>query len=51
MNNKNEAKFDITINIGNNNFAENVKNKYTVDGKTAKLTLTIIPKNKWDKSQ
>ena len=48
VNNKNAAKFDITINIGNNNFAEDVKTKYTVSGKTAKLTLTITPTNKWD---
>ena len=50
MNNQTPAKFDITIDIGNNNFAEDVKTKYTVSGKTAKLTLTITPTNKWDKS-
>ena len=50
VNNQTPAKFDITIDIGNNNFAEDVKTKYTVSGKTAKLTLTITPTNKWDKS-
>ena len=50
VNNSTGAKFDITINIGNNNFADDVKTKYTVDGKTAKLTLTITPTNKWNKS-
>ena len=50
LNNSAGAKFDITINIGNNNFAEDVKTKYTVSGKTAKLTLTITPTNKWNKS-
>ena len=48
VNNQTPAKFDITINIGNNTFADDVKTKYTVDGKTAKLTLTITPTNKWD---
>ena len=44
------VKFDITIDIGNNNFAEGVNGPYTVKDKTAKLTLTITPTNKWDLS-
>ena len=37
------ANFDITIDIGNNNFAEEVKNAYAVKDKTAKLILKIAP--------
>ena len=46
------AKFDITINIGNNNFASGLADskEYTISGKEAKLTLTITPKNKWNNS-
>ena len=44
------AKFDITINIGNNNFASGLaeSKEYNINGKEAKLELTITPKNKWD---
>ena len=45
---KKEAKFDITIDIGSNNFAKEVEGPYAVNGKTATLTLTITPTNKWD---
>ena len=52
VNNNTAAKFDITINIGNNNFASGLADskEYTISGKEAKLTLTITPKNKWNAS-
>ena len=50
VNNNTAAKFDITINIGNNNFASGLADskEYTISGKEAKLTLTITPQNKWN---
>ena len=43
------AKTIVTITLkGNNAFADDVKTKYTVDGKTAKLKLTITTTNNWN---
>ena len=44
------AKFDITIDIGSNNFADGLEKskEYNISGKEATLTLTITPTNKWD---
>ena len=45
---KDNAIVNITIDAGNNTFADDVSKSYTVKGKTATVAITITPNKNWN---